>query len=438
MKTLFKNASVVTMNADRAVLKNAYVAVEGGKISSVGTALPEGDFDRIIDCTGKVLMPGLVNTHTHAPMTMLRGYGGGHDLQTWLNDYIFPAEDRLDSRIIRTGTALAMAELIASGCTAIEDMYYFCDDMAEEIIHAGLNANLTRGITCFQALDNPADYYACREMRATAEKYHNYNDGQILVDVSIHGEYTSFLAPNLWEYLGGYAADNGLGMHIHVSETLSEHQDSIKRHGLTPMQILDRHGVWDCGRSVAAHCVYVSDEDMELMAKKNITAAHNPLSNLKLGSGIARVPDLMKAGVNVALGTDGVSSNNNQDMFEEMKVAAVLHCGVSRDPMAVTSMQALEMATVNGAKAMGRKTGSIQPGYDADIILVDFQKPNLYPCHDIAENLVYAAKGNDVCLTMARGKVLYENGVFLTVDMDRVRREMESYALPTMFPQVNS
>lgn len=434
MKILFKNAAVVTMDAARSVLKHACVVVEGNKIVSVGQTLPEGSFDKEYDCAGKVLMPGLVNAHTHAPMTMLRGYGGGHDLQTWLNDYIFPAEDRLDPKIIRTGTALAMAELIASGCTAIEDMYYFCDDMAEEIIQAGLNCNLTRGITCFQPLERPADYYACKEMRATAEKYHNYNDGQILVDVSIHGEYTSFLAPNLWEYLGRYAAENGLGMHVHVSETLSEHEDSIRRHGKTPLAILNDYGVWDCGRSVAAHCVYVSDEDMELMAKKNITAAHNPISNLKLGSGVARVPELLRAGVNVALGTDGVSSNNNQDLFEEMKMAAILPCGVRRDPMAVTSMQALEMATVNGAKALGRQTGSIQPGYDADLILLDFHKPNLYPCHDIVENLVYAAKGGDVCLTMARGKVLYENGVFLTVDLERVRREMESYALPTMFP----
>lgn len=433
MKTLFKNASVVTMDDERRVLKNACVVVEGKNITHVGLTAPEGEYDAVYDCSGKVLMPGLVNAHTHAPMTMLRGYAGGHDLQTWLNDYIFPAEDRLDSRIIRTGTALAMAELIASGCTAIEDMYYFCNDMADEILKAGLNANLTRGITCFQPLDHPADYYACREMRETMERYHGINDGQILLDVSIHGEYTSFLAPGLWEYLGRFAADNGLGMHVHVSETLSEHQDSLSRHGSTPLATLDKYGVWECGRSIAAHCVHVSPEDMELMAKKHITAAHNPMSNLKLGSGIAPVPELFKAGVNVALGTDGVSSNNNQDMFEEMKLAAVLHCGTHRDAMAVTSMQALEMATLNGAAALGRKTGSIRPGFDADIILVDFTRPNLYPCHDIVENLVYSARGGDVCLTMARGRVLYENGTFYTVDMDRVRHEMETYALPTMF-----
>lgn len=434
MKTLFQNATIVTMDGERRILRNASVVTEGRKITYVGLNAPKAEYTAVYDCTGKVLMPGLVNAHTHAPMTMLRGYAGGHDLQTWLNDYIFPAEDRLDPRIIRAGTALAMAELIACGCTSIEDMYFFGQDMAAEIIKAGLNANITRGTTCFQTLDKPENYPTCVDMRDMVEKFHGYNDGQILVDVAIHGEYTSFLAPNLWEYLGRFAADNKLGMHIHVSETVSEHQDSIKRHGTTPLATLDNYGVWECGRGIAAHCVHVSDEDMELMVKKNITAAHNPVSNLKLGSGIARVPDLLNAGVNVALGTDGVSSNNNQDLFEELKLAAILHCGVSRNPMAVTSMQALEMATVNGAKALGRKTGTIQVGYDADIILLDFQKPSLYPCHDVVENIVYSARGGDVCLTMAGGKVLYENGVFYTVDMEKIRYEMESYALPTMFP----
>lgn len=433
MKILFENATIVTMDKAGTILKNAFVAVEDSKISAVSVVRPEGSFDKTIDGAGKVLMPGLVNAHTHAPMTLLRGYGGGHDLHTWLNDFIFPAEDRLDSRCVRAGTGLAMAELIASGVTAIEDQYYFCDDMIDEVLSAGLNANISRGISCFQALDNPAEFLSCQEMRATAERFNGYNDGQIKVDVSIHGEYTSCLAPNLWEYLGRYAADHGLGMHVHISETKSEHQDSLKRHGLTPLQALDRYGVWECGRSVAAHCVWASDEDMELMVKKNITCVHNPVSNLKLGSGVARVPEMLKKGVNVALGTDGVSSNNNQDLFEELKLAAILHCGTGLDPMAVTARQALEMATVNGAKALGRKTGSIQPGYDADIILLDFTRPGLVPCHDVVENIVYSARGGDVCLTMARGRVLYENGVFFTVDLDKIRYEVEHYAMPTMF-----
>lgn len=435
MKTLFENITVVTMDDAAPVLKNAYVAVDGSKISYVGTEKPAGEFERTISGTDRILMPGLVNAHTHVPMTPLRGYGGGHDLQTWLNEYIFPAEDRLDPRCIHAGTALGLAELIRNGVTAVEDMYYFCEDMAEEFLAAGVNANLTRGTTCFQNLTDPADYLSCVEMRQLVERFNGANDGQIKVDVSIHGEYTSFLAPNLWDYLGRYAVDNGLGMHVHVSETVSEHEDCLKRHGKTPMQILDDHGVWDCGRSVAAHCVHVSEEDMELMARKNISCAHNPVSNLKLGSGIANVPAMLKKGVNVALGTDGVSSNNNHDLFEEVKLAAILHCGVARDAMAVTPWEALKMATVNGAKALGRKTGAIREGYDADIILLDASAPSFIPCHDVVENVVFAGRGGDVCLTMARGRVLYENGMFLTVDLEKVRYEMEHYVMGHMFPK---
>lgn len=431
MAILFSDVTAVTMDRERRILPHAFVSVEGRKIQSVSQTLPEGSFERVIDGRGKVLMPGLVNAHTHLPMTVMRGFGGGHDLQTWLNDYIFPTEDKLDSRCVRAGTSLALAELISCGVTAVEDMYYFCEAMLEAILPSGLNANLCRAVTCFQPIENPEEYLSCREMRTLAEHWNGYNDGQLLVDVSIHGEYTS--PPNLWEYLGRYAADHKLGMHVHISETQSEHQNCLKNSGKTPLHRLDQYGVWECGRSLAAHCVWCEEQDFALMAEKNITAVHNPVSNLKLGSGVAPVPEMLRAGVNVALGTDGVASNNSHDLFEELKLAALLPCGIRRDPTALTAMQALEMATVNGARALGRTTGSIQPGYDADLILLDFQRPSLFPCHDVAENLVYSARGSDVCLTMARGNILYENGVFHTIDLDQVRWEMEHYVLPHMF-----
>lgn len=433
MRTLFSDVTAVTMDPERRVLPHAWVSVEGDKILSVDRERPEGSFDREISGEGKVLMPGLVNAHTHIPMTLLRGYGGGHDLQTWLNEYIFPAEDRLDARCVRAGTALALAELISCGVTAVEDMYYFCEDMIEEILAAGLNANICRGTTCFEHLGDPANYPPCRDLQALTERYHGCNGGQILIDASIHAQYTSFAAPNLWEYLGGYAADHGLGMHVHISETELEHRNCQRHHKTSPLRLLDSYGVWECGRGIAAHCVWCTDTDLELMSRKNISCAHNPVSNLKLGSGIARIPEMLRAGVNVALGTDGVSSNNSHDLFEELKLSALLPCGVHRDPVAVTAMQALEMATVNGAKALGRRTGSIQPGYDADLILLDFARPGLMPCHDVVENLVYSARGSDVCLTMARGRVLYENGAYLTLDLEKIRWEVEHYAMPHMF-----
>lgn len=433
MTTLFKNVTAVTMDPAKPLLNHAFVLVEGKKIAKVTDARPEGEFDRVVDCAGQVMMPGLINAHTHLPMTLMRGYGGGHNLQDWLNNYIFPAEDKLDSRCVRAGAALSLAELIAGGVTCVADMYYFCPDIAQTVADAGISANIARSVTCFQPVDAPADFYACREMREFVEEWHGYDEGRIRVDASVHGEYTSFAAPNMWEYLGQYAADHNLKMHVHVSETKSEHQECMARHGgKTPMAVLDQYGVWQNG-GLAAHCVWVSDEDMELMVRRNVTAVHNPMSNLKLGSGVARVPQLLKTGVNVALGTDGVASNNSHDMFEEIKLAATLHKGVNLDPLAVTARQALAMATVNGARALGRDTGVIAEGKLADLILVDFRNSSLFPCHDVEENLVFSAHGSNVTMNMAQGRVIYENGEFLTLDLEKIRAEMENYALPHIF-----
>lgn len=432
MSILFTHVTAFTMDPILPLLQDANVLVEGSKIVQISSRPPLGEFDGMIDCTGKIMMPGLVNAHTHLPMTLMRGYGGGQDLKHWLNDYIFPAEAKLDSRCIRAGTALALAELIAGGVTCVADMYYFCPDIAQMVADSGISANLSRSVTCFEPMEKPAEFVSCREMNQLVEQWHGYDEGRILVDVSIHAEYTSFACPSMWEYLGSYAADRDLGMQVHISETKAEHEECLTRHGKTPIALLDGYGVWRNG-GLAAHCVWVTQEDMALMAQKHITAVHNPVSNLKLGSGVARVPALLQAGVNVALGTDGVASNNSHDMFEEIKLAALLHKGVNLDPLAVSARQALEMATVNGAKALGRDSGCITVGRDADLILIDFTKPNLTPCHDIAENLVFSARGADVVMNMARGKVIYENGAFLTLDLEKIRSEVEAYALPHIF-----
>ena len=241
MKTLLKNFTIVTMNENLDVLKDAHLIVEDGKITDVATGAATGAFDEVIDGQNRqVLMPGLVNTHCHVPMVLMRGYGGGHDLNTWLNQYIFPVEDKLTSQSIRAGTALGVAEMIASGITSFADMYYFCDDMAEVTLEAGLNLNLSRGTTVFTPLDDPAAFAPCQEAIALAEKWNGANNGQIKIDFSIHGEYTSFLSPNLWDYLAGYASEHHLGMHVHVSETKAEHEECKARHGgLTPLQVLD-------------------------------------------------------------------------------------------------------------------------------------------------------------------------------------------------------
>ena len=433
MSVLFTNVTVLTMDGSRTPLRDAFVAVEGSVITYVGTQRPAGAWDREVDGRGRVLLPGFVNAHTHLPMTLMRGYGGGHDLQSWLNDYIFPAEARLDDRAVAAGAALGLAEMIATGVTCVADMYMRTGVIADQIVRAGLSANLSCGGVYFGAPEDfsPDTCGDCRNQQELTDAWHGYGGGQIRVDASIHAEYTSS-AP-LWQWMAGYARDHGLRMHVHTSETVSEHEACLQRHGATPFQTLDRYGVWDNG-GIAAHCVYTTPEDWALMARRGVSCVHNPWSNLKLGSGVAPIPAMRQAGVNVALGSDGMSSHNGADLFSDMKLAAALPCGVGRDPLAMGAWDALEMATVRGAAALGRTdTGRVAAGCTADLILVDFSAPNLTPCHDEAENLVFSARPSNVVMNMARGQVIYENGAFLTIDLERVRAEVRDYALPLLF-----
>jgi 5-methylthioadenosine/S-adenosylhomocysteine deaminase len=430
MSILFKNVTAVLMDGGHTVLPNAFVAVEGGRISSVGTTRPAGDFTREIDGRGGILMPGLVNAHTHVPMTAMRGYGDGHDLQHWLNDYIFPVEAKWDDRAIKACTDLGLMEMIASGTTCIADMYMHTVTVGQAVADAGLSANLCCGGVFFGESFSPASCGDCKNQEELFKAWHNFDEGRILVDASIHGEYTS--QPGLWEWMADFAKVHGLGMHVHISETKKEHEECKARRGATPIQTLDKYGVWD-GRAIAAHCVWTEPEDWAIMAEKGVSAVHNPASNLKLGSGVAPIPDMLKAGVNVAIGTDGVSSNNTTDLFEDMKLAAILQNGVRRDPQAMSAWDALDMATVSGAKALGRDTGAIAAGKWADLVLLDADAVNLTPCHDAANNIAYAAHGSNVVLNMCRGKVIYEKGEFLTIDAEKTRREVLDYALPLLF-----
>ena len=429
---LLYHCRALLMDEENTLLDPAYVVVEGERIAAVSSTRPQGPFAQEIDCGGNVLMPGLVNAHTHIPMTLMRGYAGGCDLHTWLNDWIFPAEAKLDDRAVRAGADLALAELIAGGVTTIADMYMHTPAIAQAVLAAGISANLSCGGVYFGAPGDfsPATCPDCDHQRQLTEEFHGAGNGQILVDASIHGEYTSH-AP-LWEWMARYAADHGLGMHVHLSETKSEHDGCVARHGRTPAALFEQYGIFAV-RAIAAHCVWTTPDDWAILARNGVSAVTNPMSNLKLGSGIAPLKGLRQAGVNVALGTDGVSSNNNQDMFEEMKFAAVLHNGVTRDPLALLPQDVLAMATREGAKALGRQTGRIAPGYVADLILVDFTRPHLTPCHSVMDNLVYAAHGSDVVMNMARGKIIYKDGTFLTLDLEKIQAEVKSYALPRLF-----
>ncbi len=415
------------------VLTDAFVGVEGGKISYLAQVPPKEQPGKIIEGTGMVLMPGLINTHTHLPMTILRGCADDYPLAVWLNDHIFPREERLDDRTVKAAALLGIAECLRFGITSVSDMYDHCGAIAEAVAQSGIKANLSRGTTLFDPETFDFETFpATRELVALKEQWHGYDNGRIQVEASIHAEYTS--SYELWDALAEYAANEGIGMQIHLSETKAEHEACKERYGLTPAQLLDCHNVF-LPRTTAAHCVWLEPEDMALLARRKVTAVHCPVSNLKLASGRADVIAMVKAGMNVALGTDGASSNNNLDLFEEIKAAALLAKSRSMDPKALPAQAALMMATVCGARAQRREKecGMIKPGMDADLILLDFTQPHLMPCHDVMSHLCYTASGHDVIMTMVRGKILYAAGKYTTIDLDAVVRELAEHAMPTVF-----
>ena len=316
MDTLFSHITAVTMDEAMHVYFDCFVGVTDGKIAYRSKTPPKEKPRQIINGEGMVLMPGLINCHTHLPMSLLRGYADDYDLSTWLNDYIFPREDRLDGRAVKAATLLSIAECLRFGVTSGSDMYNFCDEIAQAVAESGIKANSARGITLFADESEDFDFEAyppCQELQALKEKWDGYDGGRIRVEASVHGEYTSNY--RLWDALGEYALNEKLGMHVHLSETRSEHESCKEKYGLTPAQVLDCHHVFDT-HAIAAHCVWLEPEDMALLAKRGVSAVHCPVSNLKLASGCADVTAMIKAGMNVALGTDGSASNNNLDLFE--------------------------------------------------------------------------------------------------------------------------
>ena len=429
--TLFSQVTVVTMDAENRVLYGAYVGVSQGKITYVGEQPPAETALRVVKGPRRVLMPGLINAHTHVPMTALRGVSDDENLQDWLEKHIYPREDRWDSRAVYWTTQLGLADMMASGTTSFSDMYYFCDDIAKAVAQSGMKANLSRSMLLFTPELDWGSHQGARETRELVENWHNCDSGRILVDVSIHAEYTSH--EKLWEKAAAYARENGLGMQVHLSETEREHNECVAKYGLTPAAVLNHSDLFGT-RTTAAHCVWVTDDDMDILAARGVHAVHNPVSNLKLSSGVARVTELRKKGVNVALGTDSVASNNSHDLFEEIKLAAIGQKNRTRNPKVMAGGEALIMATRSGAQAQGRalETGCVAVGYDADLILLDFDKPHLWPCLDVISQLTYAVRGSDVCLTMVRGDILYRDGVFLTLDMERIRAELGGYVLPLL------
>lgn len=420
MTVLFKDVRYL---ADDWTVQEGSVAVAGRDIVYIGAEAPHMDVpaDEVIDGRGKLLLPGLFNTHTHLSMELMRGYGENLSLQDWLFKRIFPFEAKLNRDAVYWGAQLAMAESLAFGVVSSTDMYMGVDEICEAAADAGykLNAALMGAVGVDKSGEQPF-----AGARAAIERWHGYDEGRILVDGAIHAEYTTDEA--FCTNMRDIAAEYGLNIHLHLSETKSEHEECKQRHGgLTPLGWFEHLGVLT--RPVtAAHCVWVDDSDISLMTEYGVTAAHNPVSNLKLASGIAPVPKMLAAGVNVTLGTDSSASNNNQNLWEEMKLMGLLHKAASGDPTVVTPREVLAAATVNGALAQGRRnSGSITVGKRADLQLLDVDKPHYKPCYDWLNNLVFAAQGSDVALTMVDGRILYRGGEYTTLDLERIVYNVE-------------
>lgn len=416
---LFENITVV--QADGTVLSGQYVGVKDAFIRYIGTRPPQGDWGERVSGADAVMLPGLVNSHTHVPMTLMRGYGDDLPLDTWLFDRIFPFEDKLTADAVYWGSLLGMAEMLSTGTTSFSDMYYFCDSIARAALECGIKANIGRGISCFDPQQTFADLPAKREMEELFSTVHGAENGRILVDVAPHSEYTT--RPDILRDAADFAARYNARLQVHLSETRKEQLECVGRHGKTPARVLEEAGVLD--RPVtAAHCVWLTESDMEILARHPVTVAHCAKSNLKLASGIAQVANLLKKGIPVAIGTDSAASNNSLDMFEEMRTASLLAKGVSRDPLAMPAGQTLYMATRQGALSQGREDcGDIREGFRADLVLLDTRSTVLNPCHSALSNLLYAAGGAAVSMTMVDGRVVYRNGEFPGLDMERVRRE---------------
>ena len=419
MKILFKN--ITLMYEDGSTEPNMHVVVNDEKIDSIGKTYMEDSYDRVISGEHKLLCPGFYNCHTHTPMTLFRGYAENLPLSRWLFEKIFPAEDRLYPEAVRTASLLSMAEMMKNGTVSFSDMYFFCEDIIEATVQSGLKANISRSTVAFDPNITAATDDRFKESVELYEKYHNFADGRIKMDMSIHAEYST--VPASCRYISDFALEKGLSMHIHLSETKSEHDACVEKYGITPTEFFEQNGVFRVP-VIAAHCVHLTDNDMKIMAANGATAVHNPASNLKLGSGVARVETMLHENINVTLGTDGAASNNTLDVMKEAYLAAILQKGITGRTDTISSGAFVKMLTQNGAKMQGRTDcGKLAAGARADLVMLDFDMIHVMPVYDYCDAFLYSANSSNVVMTMVDGKILYENGEYQTIDIEKTKHQ---------------
>ena len=405
------------------------VVVEDGKYLSITKGMPDPEGREIIDGKGKFMMPAFFNTHCHVPMTLLRGYGEGLPLQQWLQERIFPFEAKFSPQYKYWGAKLGALELIKSGCVSITDMYFDLVDYGRALFEAGMKANLGNGLVTF---DDDASYFEDNSYKDTLKLIQwikdneRENDGRLKVDVSVHSEYAN--REKALREAFAFAADEGLFIQAHISETKTEHEECKARHGLTPVAYFEKLGAFQ-SPLVAAHCVWLEEEDIDIMAANGAFMSHNPSSNLKLGSGIAPVKKYFDRGMNVTIGTDGASSNNNLNMLEEVNLAALLCRGQAMDANAIPASEIMKAATRGGALAQGRSDcGLIKEGFRADFILFDMDKEHLTPDYDTLANILFSAQSSDICMTVCDGEIIYKDGEALFIDEEEtIAKASESF-----------
>ena len=436
MDTLISNVTIVTMNEKMEVLFGAYLGVKDGKISYIGKTPPEALPQTVVDGTGMVAMPGLVNCHTHLTASALRSYcddlTGAEALDAQLRK-----EDKMDRRSAKAAASLSIAECLRFGITSVSDLTYFPDAVAEAAAEAGIKANIA--FSTYRFIDQNEDFdfetdEQCTELRRVVDKWHGHDDGRIRMDAGIYAEYTSNY--KLWEGLVGYAHEQKLGFQLHLAQTQEEVDSCLDRTGLTPAELLNCHGIFHLPVT-ATDCACLTDEDRALLGKRKVTAVACPLTAAKAGRCTTPVLSSVKAGLNVALGTGGAIEAGNLDLFEVIRGISLATRAGSGDAAALPAGAALMMATTCGARAQGRAecTGMLKEGFDADLCLVDFSAPHLMPCHNVLSALCFSAKGGDVAMTMVRGKILYQNGSFPTIDLKSVVEELTTYTIPRLFAE---
>jgi len=423
-KILIKDVDVLTLNENGDVLRRTDIAIAEGRIQAIGTVPPDLDADETIEASDHVVMPGFFNAHTHAAMTFERGWADDLPFDRWLNERIWVAESALTSEDVRWGAYLAAAEMIRSGTVGFADHYFYMDEVAQVVEEAGLRATLA-----WCVFGKGAETEIGRGLEESLEfvqRWQGAANGRIRTVLGPHSPYAC--PPEFLSTVAEQAAELDVGIHIHVSEFRDQLEGSLAKYGVTPVKFLEQRGILD-HPTIAAHCIYITPEDMEILQAKEVNVVQCPNTHMKLGMGVTPVPELLARGVNVALGTDGPASNNDLDMLEEARLATLMQKNYHLDPVILPAELTLRLATQNGARAIGfPESGVIAPGRPADLIIFDFRRPHLRPRHSLLSNIMYAAKSPDISHVIVAGQVLMRQGKLTTLDEERIMYEAERRA----------